>query len=90
MHPNPIFHDADTALNLSFARERGFGMLALNAEATPLLSHVPFLLNAAGDRAELHLVRSNPIARALGRPTTSQDRGFWWRQLRVARLVRSA
>jgi transcriptional regulator len=29
------------------------------------MSHVPFLLNEAGTRAELHLLRSNPIARAL-------------------------
>jgi len=66
MHPNPIFHDAATALNLAFARARGFGILALNGTETPMLSHVPFLLNAAGDLAELHLVRSNPIVRALG------------------------
>ena len=68
MHPNPIYHDADTARNLSYARERGFGVLAANAEGGPLLSHVPFLLNQAGDVAELHLVRSNPIARALQEP----------------------
>ena len=68
MHPNPIYHDADTARNLSYARERGFGVLATNAEGGPLLSHVPFLLNQAGDVAELHLVRSNPIARALQEP----------------------
>ena len=68
MHPNPIFHDADTALNLDFARERGFGILSMNGEATPLLSHIPFLLNDQGDSVDLHLVRSNPIARALRTP----------------------
>ena len=68
MHPNPIYHDADTAKNIAYARERGFGVLVANAEAGPLMSHVPFLLNDAGDIADLHLVRSNPIARALAEP----------------------
>ena len=69
MHPNPIYHDADADRNLAFARERGFGVLAANVPGSgPLLSHVPFLLNDAGDMAELHLVRSNPIARALVEP----------------------
>ena len=65
MHPNPIFHDADTTRNIAFARERGFGLLAVNGAETPLLSHIPFLLSEAGDLADLHLVRSNPIARML-------------------------
>lgn len=68
MHPNPIYHDADTARNISFARDRGFGILAASGAGAPMLSHVPFLLNEAGDMAELHLVRSNPIARALAVP----------------------
>lgn len=68
MHPNPIFHDADATRNLAFARERGFGVLAVSAEQEPLLAHVPFLLNELGDVADLHLVRSNPIARALREP----------------------
>lgn len=68
MHPNPIFHDADAARNLDYARERGFGMLATNADDGPLLSHLPFLLNETGDVLELHLVRSNPITRALREP----------------------
>jgi len=65
MHPNPVFHDADAQQNLAFARERGFGVLAVNADGGPLLSHIPFLLNAEDTIAELHLVRSNPILRAL-------------------------
>ncbi|SFT07652.1 negative transcriptional regulator, PaiB family [Sulfitobacter marinus] len=68
MHPNPVFHDADTAKNITFARKRGFGVLATNGAAGPLMSHVPFLLNDTGDIADLHLVRSNPIARALAEP----------------------
>ena len=68
MHPNPIYHDADTAQNLAFARERGFGVLAAQGDSAPMISHVPFLLSADGALAELHLVRSNPIVRALKVP----------------------
>jgi len=63
MHPNPIYHDATTARNIAFARARGFGVLAVNAESGPHLSHIPFLLEEDGSSADLHLVRSNPIAR---------------------------
>jgi len=64
MHPNPIYRQTDEATALAFARERGFGVLAVNGADGPLLSHVPFVLKE--DAAELHLVRSNPIARADG------------------------
>lgn len=64
MHPNPVYRSDDRGRILGFAAERGFGILAVNGPAVPMLAHVPFVL--AGDRgAELHLVRSNPIARAL-------------------------
>lgn len=65
MHPNPAYRDTTAAENLAFARERGFGMLALNGTATPMLSHIPFLLSEDGASVDLHLVRSNPISRAL-------------------------
>ncbi len=68
MHPNPVFHDADSTKNLGFARERGFGVLAANGPDGPMLSHVPFLLSENGQLAELHLLRSNPIVRALKEP----------------------
>jgi transcriptional regulator len=68
MHPNPIFRTADATQNLGYARERAFGILSINGEDGPLMAHVPFLLNAAGDSLDLHLVRSNPIVRALGQP----------------------
>lgn len=69
MHPNPVFHTASVAENLAFARSRAFGVLAVAGEAgAPMLSHVPFLLSAEGAAVDLHLVRSNPIARALGSP----------------------
>lgn len=63
MHPNPAFRTADQNRNLAFARERGFGILAVNSDPSPLLSHIPFLLSETGDSVDLHLVRSNPIAR---------------------------
>jgi transcriptional regulator len=71
MHPNPIYHDADAARNLAFARDVGFGVLAVNGAAAPMLSHVPFLLSDDGAVVDLHLVRSNPIARALKSPMTA-------------------
>lgn len=63
MHPNNIYHDADTDRNITFARARSFGVLAINAEDGPYLSHIPFLINEDASSADLHLVRSNPIAR---------------------------
>lgn len=68
MHPNPAFRQTPAAENLAFARARGFGTLAVNAEGGPLLSHVPFLIDAEGATVELHLVRSNPIVRLLAAP----------------------
>lgn len=68
MHPNPTFRKPSTARNIAFARERAFGVLAINGADGPLLSHVPFLLSEDGTQAELHLVRSNPIVRAVESP----------------------
>ncbi|WP_299366992.1 FMN-binding negative transcriptional regulator [uncultured Tateyamaria sp.] len=68
MHPNPVFHTETAQRNLEFARERAFGMLAVNGADGPLMAHVPFLVDADGTQLDLHLVRSNPIARALKAP----------------------
>ena len=73
MHPNPAFrpdrHDEDLAL----VREWGFGMLAVSvAGEAPMISHVPFLVDASGTYAELHLVRSNPIARVVKEATVAR------------------
>ncbi|MEM9523760.1 MAG: FMN-binding negative transcriptional regulator [Pseudomonadota bacterium] len=68
MHPNPAFRKTPHSLNVAFARERAFGMLAVNDAAGPLASHVPFLLSEDGGSAQLHLVRSNPIARLCATP----------------------
>lgn len=65
MHPNPIFHTETADRNLDWARARAFGVLAVNGPEGPLLSHVSFLLDADGKTVWLHLVRSNPIVRAL-------------------------
>lgn len=70
MHPNPVFHDRFDAENLAFAAERGFGVLAVPGGGAPMLAHVPFVLE--GRVAELHLMRSNPIARALSGPVTAR------------------
>jgi len=68
MHPNPVFRKAVNVQNLDFARERSFGALSINAEDGPLIAHVPFQLSTDGSYLEAHLVRSNPIARALKEP----------------------
>ena len=68
MHPNPAFRQTPATRNLAFARDHGFGTLAINADAGPLLSHIPFLLADDGASAELHLVRSNPITAQLSAP----------------------
>ena len=68
MHPNPAFRRTHRARNIAFARDRGFGMIAINADGGPLLSHIPFVLNEAGTEVELHLVRSNPILQSLAEP----------------------
>jgi transcriptional regulator len=68
MHPNPAFRRTAHDRNLAFARDRGFGVLAVNAPDGPLLSHIPFLLDDTGQAAELHLVRSNPIVAAATGP----------------------
>jgi transcriptional regulator len=64
MHTNPAFRQDPSAKNLAFARTRGFGVLTVNGPDGPYASHIPFLLNAEASFADLHLARSNPIARA--------------------------
>ena len=68
MHPNPVFHDQTAHDNIAFARERAFGILTINGDDGPLMAHVPFLFDEDAGHLHLHLVRSNPIARALKIP----------------------
>ncbi len=63
MHPNPAFRSETEARNIAFARHRSFGTLTVNGDTGPMLSHIPFLLNDDATDADLHLIRSNPIAR---------------------------
>lgn len=65
MHPNPLFRKADFEQNVAFARDRSFGSLSVNGADGPMLAHIPFRLTPDGRSLEAHLVRSNPIARAL-------------------------
>lgn len=66
MHPNKTFRRTDEGLARSYAHDRAFGLLAVSTDGAPLIAHVPFLLAESGTEADLHLVRSNPIARACG------------------------
>ncbi len=68
MHPNPSFHSHDHAKDIAFVRERGFGTLVMNGDPVPMVAHVPVLLSEYGREVLIHLVRSNPIARALSEP----------------------
>lgn len=72
MHPNPAFHTASDSENLAFARDRAFGVLAVAGDGPPMISHVPFVLAGDGKSADLHLVRSNPIIRALTAPLATR------------------
>ncbi|MFK5997004.1 MAG: FMN-binding negative transcriptional regulator [Rhodobacterales bacterium] len=68
MHLNPAFRKAEKAQNLAFARDRSFGALSINGDDGPLIAHVPFQISEDGTYLEAHLVRSNPIVRALAEP----------------------
>lgn len=72
MHPNPAFRQTPAHRVLAFAAARGFGTLIVNGPGGgttgPLVAHVPFLIGAGGAMADLHLARSNPIARSLAAP----------------------
>lgn len=68
MHQNPAFRETPDSTALQFARDRSFGLLTLNGPQGPLAAHVPFLLSDGRARADLHLMRSNPIARAISEP----------------------
>lgn len=65
MHPNPAFRGVEAARSLAFAREEAFGVLTTAGADGPLVSHLPFVLNEAGDSFGAHIVKSNPIWKAL-------------------------
>ncbi len=65
MHPNPAYRGVEAGRNLDFARSEAFGVLTMAGAEGPLVSHIPFVLNEAGDSLGGHIVRSNPIWKAL-------------------------
>jgi len=75
MHPNPTFRKTPVDDNLALARGEGFGMLCVNGPDGPLMAHIPFLVSPDGAFVDLHLVRSNPIARALPAPAVLAVQG---------------
>lgn len=64
MHTNPAFRQMPPADAIAVARARGFGLLCLNGDDGPLVSHIPFELAPDASHALMHLTRSNPITRA--------------------------
>lgn len=68
MHPNPAFRKASQESVLAFARQRGFGILSINGSDGPLAAHAPFTIAPDGTYVEAHVMRSNPVARALKTP----------------------
>lgn len=70
MHPNPIYRRTTDTRALAFVRDRAFGQVTMNTPDGLHAAHVPVLLSPDETTLDLHLVRSNPIARAL---TTPQD-----------------
>jgi len=72
MHPNPTFHSQDHAKDIAFVRDRAFGTLMVNGDPVPMVAHVPILLSEDGCEVLIHLLRSNPIARALKAPLAAR------------------
>lgn len=68
MHPNPVFRKASPDTALEFSNQRGFGILTINGTDGPIAAHVPFTISTDGTYVEAHVMRSNPIARALKTP----------------------
>ncbi|SMX41630.1 FMN-binding negative transcriptional regulator [Octadecabacter ascidiaceicola] len=70
MHPNPIYRRTPEDRAIEFVRERAFGQITAMGPDGLLASHVPVLLSDDATTLDLHLVRSNPITRALSEPLT--------------------
>jgi len=65
MHTNPIYRQTDAARSLKFALDTVFGQLKVSTDPVPLVEHISFLVCEQTHEIELHLKRSNPIARIL-------------------------
>lgn len=68
MHPNPIFRRTDHAKAFELLRSRAFGQVTVMIDGILHAAHVPLLLNDDETSVDIHLVRSNPIARGLTTP----------------------
>jgi len=68
MHPNPVYRRAADERALELVRTRAFGQLTVQADGQLHAAHIPALLSPDGTTLDIHLVRSNPIARALAHP----------------------
>ena len=65
MHPNPLYRNTDHDHTLAYARERSFGMLTINAAIGPIAAHIPFILSKDETTLDAHIMRSNPLWRAI-------------------------
>ncbi|MFS4437089.1 FMN-binding negative transcriptional regulator [Paracoccaceae bacterium GXU_MW_L88] len=63
MHPNPIFRKTDQQAAFDFAVARGFGQFVGVTDGAPVIAAAPFV--AVDGELEAHLLRSNPLLRAL-------------------------
>ena len=63
MHPNSSFRKTSDTHSWKLVSQTSFGTLVQSTNALPVISHVPFLLSTCRSYIELHLVRSNPMAR---------------------------
>ncbi len=68
MHPNPLYRHTDHAHTLDYARTRSFGMLTINAAVGPVAAHIPFVISEDETSLDAHIMRSNPIWRAIETP----------------------
>ena len=63
MHPDQSFRNISDTHSWDLVLQTSFGTLVQSTEELPAISHVPFLLSTCRSFIELHLVRSNPMAR---------------------------
>ncbi|MGJ8625308.1 MAG: FMN-binding negative transcriptional regulator [Yoonia sp.] len=68
MHPNQSFRQTPDSRAIEFVRDRAFGQITAHGPDGLLAAHIPVLLSEDAKTIDLHLVRSNPIARALSAP----------------------
>lgn len=71
MYQNPMFRNADTNHTIDVARERGFGMLAVNGTNAPIAVHLPFVISEDGSYLEAHTMRTNLVLRELDSPKSA-------------------